>query len=202
MAWWNKPQRSYKEKLRDPKWIAKREAILAERGEKCELCGTDQRLEIHHGYYRPGADPWDYEDDTLWCLCRGCHNEVQGKLTAIHKHIGEIHPKDLPELTAKIGDVTYEVKYGMTPAEVEQILAEERNADATLYQDYRIDLQFSNEYAPSRVDEVEAKAAERFPGIEIRTFEDNGSRDCVAQVFGPDREIRGRIKEWADKFTH
>lgn len=199
----SKPKyRSYYEKLRDPKWLAKRDSILADRGERCEMCGKQEKLEVHHGYYRPGGiDPWNYESHTLWCLCRGCHNDVQAKLTAIHKRIGEIHPKDLPALAGKLSDVAFEVQYGMTPQEVEEILAEERKIDATLYRDYRIDLQFSNEHSPSRVDDVVAMAEERFPGIEINTIEDRSSRDCVPTVHGPDREVRARILSWADKQT-
>lgn len=194
--------RSYYEKLRDPKWLAKRDSILADRGEKCEICGKKKNLEVHHGYYRPGGtDPWDYESRTLWCLCRNCHNDVQATMTAIHKRIGEIHPKDLPALSGKLGEVAFEIQYGMTPEEVEEILAEERKIDATLYRDYSIDLQFSNEHASTRVDEVVAIAEGRFPGIEINKFEDRSSRDCVATVAGPDREVRERIQSWADKWT-
>jgi hypothetical protein len=70
------------EKYRDRRWQEKRLRIMERAGFRCEMCGSDDKktqLHIHHGYYRRGADPWDYPDDTLWCLCEACH-EVAGEL--------------------------------------------------------------------------------------------------------------------------
>lgn len=66
--------KSYYEKLKDPKWQKKRLEIMEAAGFKCEMCGSaTETLNVHHGYYRSKADPWDYPNNTLWCLCETCH---------------------------------------------------------------------------------------------------------------------------------
>ena len=195
---WKSSGRTYPEKLRDPRWQAKRGEIIAARNGRCERCNGTTRLEVHHGYYKPGAELWDYESNTLWCLCRSCHEDTQSKMTALHRMIGKIHPRDLDDLSVKVGDATHEVQFGMTEGELNQILKEIRDEEAELYCDYRIALYFSNEYAPTRVDEVMKLAEDRFPGIQVDTHEDHGSRDCTGSVDGPDREVRRVIQSWLD----
>ena len=72
------------QKYRDRRWQKKRLRIMERAGFRCEMCGSGdpkQTLNVHHGFYRSKADPWDYPDDTLWCLCEGCHEEAGD-----HKH--------------------------------------------------------------------------------------------------------------------
>lgn len=195
---WRPGGRSYAEKLRDPRWQTKRAEIIAARNGHCEKCNGTARLEVHHGYYKPGAEPWDYESDTLWCLCRSCHEQTQAKMTAIHCMIAKIRPIDLDELSVKVGDATHEVQYGFTKEEAEYILKEMRDEEADLYCGYRIALHFSNEYAPTRVDEVTKMARDRFPGVQVDTHEDRGTRDCTGSVDGPDRDVRRAIQSWLD----
>lgn len=47
---------------------------------RCSYCGSDTKtLNVHHRFYRKGAEPWDYELEELICLCDECH-EFQGAL--------------------------------------------------------------------------------------------------------------------------
>jgi hypothetical protein len=120
-------------------------------------------------------------------------------MTAMHRVIGETHPRDLDALASKLGDVAFEVQTGFAREELEQILAEDRAARATLYRDYHIDYLFSNEMGPTRIDEVERLALDRFPGIEITSSEVRGTRDCIATVTGPDMEICATVQAWVDR---
>ncbi|MEZ5044434.1 MAG: hypothetical protein R2828_31360 [Saprospiraceae bacterium] len=70
-----KKERSYKEVLRDDRWKEKREKVLQRAENKCEECGTHERLEVHHTFYKYGYEPWQYPLDSLKCLCRKCHEE-------------------------------------------------------------------------------------------------------------------------------
>lgn len=194
-----KDRRTYAEKLQDPRWLAKRATILSQRDDRCELCSKTGRLEVHHGYYRPAADPWDYESSTLWCLCRSCHDSTQKKLTHIHRQVGKVHPKDLDDFIIKCGDAVSETIYGMTQGEIDHILSEMRETEAKLYHEYRIDFLFSNELGPTRIDEVEKNAVERFPGIEVTTTEHSGRRDCIGTVVGPDVQVCATIQNWLEK---
>lgn len=65
---------TYVEKLRDPRWQKKRLEVLDRAGWKCELCGLQSNsMHVHHGYYRRGAQPWEYHKSTLHALCEFCH---------------------------------------------------------------------------------------------------------------------------------
>lgn len=67
---------TYSEKLKDIRWIQKREIIKKRANNKCEDCGLGNgSLEIHHCYYQYGCEPWEYPSDSLRCLCRKCHQD-------------------------------------------------------------------------------------------------------------------------------
>lgn len=84
---------AYQQKLLDPRWQRKRLEILNRASFKCEMCGSDSdTLHVHHGYYERGLDPWEYESDTLHCLCAGCHDMAQDRLRDLHREIALIGP--------------------------------------------------------------------------------------------------------------
>ena len=67
----------YFEKLKDPRWQKKRLEIMERDEFKCSHCGDDEKtLNVHHKFYRKGANPWDYPDDALMTLCEPCHEEI------------------------------------------------------------------------------------------------------------------------------
>lgn len=65
-----------------PEWKAYRLKVLAERGEKCEWCGsTNKILQIHHKFYLKYPDgkhilPWEYNINCLLVLCKDCHTKA------------------------------------------------------------------------------------------------------------------------------
>jgi hypothetical protein len=66
--------KDYERKLSDPRWQRRRLEIMQQRGWKCEICGDEkEELNIHHPSYEDGANPWEYRDGSLKCLCRTCH---------------------------------------------------------------------------------------------------------------------------------
>lgn len=78
---------SYSEKLRDPRWLARREQIITKADHKCRECGETAEqtrekskggLQVHHVIYLRKREPWDYPDDLLVCLCGECHFARQG----------------------------------------------------------------------------------------------------------------------------
>lgn len=73
----------YSEKLRDPRWLAFRAEFIASRrrfdcADECDDCGVDTagRLNVHHRFYKPGADPWEYKFEELRLLCSSCHQRI------------------------------------------------------------------------------------------------------------------------------
>jgi hypothetical protein len=71
---------SYKDKLRDPRWQRRRLDVLNAANWTCQDAGcksNTKTLEVHHCYYLPDTDPWDYPTDAYLALCEDCHEERQ-----------------------------------------------------------------------------------------------------------------------------
>jgi hypothetical protein len=74
-------KKSYFELLRDPRWQRKRLEVMEKAEFKCQYCATEtETLNVHHKIYRSGADPWDYPNDQLVCICEHCHEEEHALL--------------------------------------------------------------------------------------------------------------------------
>jgi hypothetical protein len=73
------PSIPYAQKLRDPRWQRKRLEVMQRDNFTCQSCGLDNKtLNVHHGYYQAGKDPWDYPTSSLTTLCEDCHEEETG----------------------------------------------------------------------------------------------------------------------------
>ena len=108
-----KSEKTYFEKLKDPRWQKKRLDIMKRADFACECCGNKERtLHIHHGYYTKGYEPWDYDDDTLYCICEYCHEAIEDTKHDIHLEISRIHPKYLSKLMPHILNFKDEIQSG------------------------------------------------------------------------------------------
>lgn len=69
--------KSYKEKLRHPKWQEKRLRIMERDGFSCTYCGDKEDTQhVHHKKYT-GKDPWDAPDEDLQTVCKCCHSILE-----------------------------------------------------------------------------------------------------------------------------
>ncbi len=82
--------KTYEEKLRDPRWQRTRLEKMQEADWRCEICGDDKtELHVHHVRYDRSDDypdpeprgayirePWEYSAGELLCLCSDCHGLV------------------------------------------------------------------------------------------------------------------------------
>lgn len=77
--------RSYSEKLRDPKWQKTRLEVMKRDDFSCTSCkDKESTLNVHHCYYEGYKDPWDYPLESLRTLCESCHKyEEDVKANAI-----------------------------------------------------------------------------------------------------------------------
>ena len=76
-------RRTYVEKLKDGKWIKRRNEIFDIAGYRCEECGTEHDLQVHHVLYLTGREPWEHPDGLLMCVCGECHvkrQEIEQKI--------------------------------------------------------------------------------------------------------------------------
>lgn len=72
---------AYTQKLSDPRWQQKADAVRRRAGHVCQDCGAKERLDAHHCYYanmREGYEPWEYPLSAFRALCRSCHT-ARGK---------------------------------------------------------------------------------------------------------------------------
>jgi len=82
---------TYKEKLQSVFWQKKRLAVLEEARWRCRECGQSARqLQVHHVFYFPGRDPWDYPEHLLLCLCDSCHVRRQAVEMQLFSNVAEI----------------------------------------------------------------------------------------------------------------
>lgn len=84
---------NYKAQYKDPRWQKKRLLVLEKSDFKCQLCNNDKEtLNVHHGYYERHKKVWEYNIDTLWCLCESCHKKIELTMSDIRHDIGRIDP--------------------------------------------------------------------------------------------------------------
>ena len=79
-----KTKTAYELLLERPEWKAYRLAVLAERGELCEWCGSNKNLQVHHKFYLKYPNgkkilPWEYNINCLLVLCKDCHEKAHKK---------------------------------------------------------------------------------------------------------------------------
>ncbi len=98
-----------KEQLDDPRWLAKRNEILARDKNTCISCGrNDARMHVHHLKYLPYKDLWDYPNWMLVTYCDKCHNTEHLIGDAISENLyglldaNKIFVKPLAQLTVLI----------------------------------------------------------------------------------------------------
>ncbi len=72
--------KTYSEKLRDPRWQKKRLEILNRDEFRCQMCLDEKTtLNVHHHDYKQGREPWEYDNDMLITYCEVCHKSETDK---------------------------------------------------------------------------------------------------------------------------
>ena len=70
--------KSYRDKLKDPRWQKKRLKIMERDKFSCVYCGDGKTtLHVHHKKYV--GEPWDCPDNLLETLCEDCHSFTHEK---------------------------------------------------------------------------------------------------------------------------
>ena len=74
----NKERISYSEQLKDKRWYAFREFVFEVRGRRCEMCGAERNLQVHHPIYKNGRNAWEYTCNEVIVMCHDCHMRIHG----------------------------------------------------------------------------------------------------------------------------
>jgi hypothetical protein len=84
----SKPQQTYWQKLRDPRWQKKRLEIMQRDEFMCQNCfDKSTTLNVHHKIYTKGCEPWEYDDDNYITLCEPCHKSSHELIDDIKNRI-------------------------------------------------------------------------------------------------------------------
>lgn len=84
-----KEKLSYAEMLKDPRWIERAKEIKEWDRECCQLCGSNENLQVHHLYYDKEKEVWQYGDRALVTLCDKCHEKIHKYDNDFYKHLTE-----------------------------------------------------------------------------------------------------------------
>jgi hypothetical protein len=61
---------TFKEKLRDERWISRRDQLLEAAENICEDCNEfSSKAQVHICYYPKGLEPWDYPNEAFHVYC-------------------------------------------------------------------------------------------------------------------------------------
>lgn len=85
----------YRKYLRSPKWKARRQALIADRKWRCEVCGSGFKLHVHHLTY---VRLFDELDTDLAVLCDECHGAVHGKWALLRKRVADLAVRERGKL--------------------------------------------------------------------------------------------------------
>lgn len=67
-------EKTYSEKLKDPRWQKRRLEVLQRDNFTCQLCGdAETELHVHHQSYVKGCQPWEYDLPNFTTYCKHCH---------------------------------------------------------------------------------------------------------------------------------
>lgn len=80
---------TYEDLLLMSEWKTKRDCILKRDDYKCQWCGKQENLQVHHKYYSKypnniKVQPWNYPNDALITLCDECHQKAHKKKIKVY----------------------------------------------------------------------------------------------------------------------
>lgn len=82
---------TYSDKLKDPRWQKKRLEMFDQFEWQCCNCKSKvNELHLHHKFYLPNRDPWDYEDHYFSVLCSSCHIKEHKKKNPLYELIDSV----------------------------------------------------------------------------------------------------------------
>lgn len=87
--------KTYADKLRDPRWQKLRLEILNRDKWKCQHCDDKEtELQVHHIYY--SGDPWEADPTSLITLCKHCH-KIEETFKKLEVIVCKVFKDKMPE---------------------------------------------------------------------------------------------------------
>lgn len=78
--------------LKSDHWRGLRDRTIKGAGGRCQDCGSNDRVQVHHLNY---DNLWHEKPDDIRVLCRFCHRDVHGLVRDLERHVENIlHHED------------------------------------------------------------------------------------------------------------
>jgi len=77
---------SYAAKIQHPDW-AKFSKTIRQHRNICECCKSDGPLQVHHLFYDPARELWEYAEEEVVVLCQPCHAAIHEQLKLFRKFV-------------------------------------------------------------------------------------------------------------------
>lgn len=89
-------EKTYYEKLKDPRWQKLRLKAMEEADFCCQMCfDSETPLNVHHKEYFKGHEPWEYNIKQLAVLCENCHEATHDEFNLL-RWVCSLAPVDGP----------------------------------------------------------------------------------------------------------
>ena len=86
---------TYKQKLQSSEW-RKFASRVKQQHNFCAYCKQgDKPTQVHHLFYEPDREPWEYGTDEVLVLCAECHSKIHERLQQFRKYVFRYLTPDL-----------------------------------------------------------------------------------------------------------
>ena len=94
----------YQTELNSDKWKQFARNMRSLKGNFCNSCRMGNKVtNVHHVFYDPDRQPWEYAADEVVILCEDCHKRLHSHLNAFRKHVfGKLSPNTFQVLNGAL----------------------------------------------------------------------------------------------------
>lgn len=104
-------KKTYSDKLLDGRWEDFRASYISRHGTTCQSCKRSNiTAQVHHVVYEKGREPWEYDDQELMVLCRGCHQQWHKLINAFRLFAGRMPVNELQIVVGSLSVLTKQVR--------------------------------------------------------------------------------------------
>lgn len=138
--------REYEQYLKSQEWAAMRRWALERAENRCQVCNSEKRLDVHHRTYERLGHEWPSD---LTVLCRDCHELYHGRMAdAPEVERGSERPRhsdpEVSRLEERLDDLQRRIKEAVGDERKLELIAEKAEVAAKLRE------RFPNYWRPSR----------------------------------------------------
>ena len=109
---------NYYDYINSSEWRKKRKERLELDGQRCRLCDSEERLEVHHRPSSYSKIPNESVKDDLITICKHCHDLVTNKIRKTRYMKRTIEPKKMEKARVSRKELSYGLANIEIPTEI------------------------------------------------------------------------------------